>query len=205
MTYDLRNTEQGRKAETVQAGSRQQIEYIRADKRITDEGKRQQIAAVYLQAKRQLDALKADEANKRSSQITDLRRTLFGSPGTSDAQTAISYRDAQERVGALGLEDAGKAAKLLDQAELSGDEVMVKAIIQRAIDVQWVDVANKYIEAHPYYGAKLEELWNLDSESSEGIDAIGFMNSLTFHIDKPGELSGLFDERQIEAVANEAA
>lgn len=202
MTYDLRTTEQGRKAETIQAGLRQQIDYIRNDRKLTPEGKRQQVAAVYLQAKRQLEFLKADEANKRSNQITDLRRTLFGAAGTSDAQTAISYRDAQERVGALGIEDEDRAAKLLDQAILSGDDVLVKAVIQRALDVQWVNVANKYIETHPYYGAKLEELWNLDSESSEGIDAIGFMNSLAFHVEKPSELNNAHMDSQIEAVAN---
>ena len=201
MTYDLRTTEQGQKAATVQADLRMQLDYIRNDRKLTADGKRQQIAGVYLQAKRQLDALKADEANKRASQINDLRRTLFGSPGTSDAQTAISYRDAQERVGVLGIEDQDKAAKLLDQAQLSGDEVMVKAIIQRALDLQWVDVANKYIETHPYYGEKLEQLWHLDSHSSEGIDTISFINSAVFHVDRPGELSGYYDDAQIAAVA----
>lgn len=205
MTYDLRATEQGKKAETVHAGMRQQIDYIRNDSKLTAEGKRQQVAAVYLQAKRQLEFLKADEAQKRTAQITDLRRTLFGSSGTADAQTAISYRDAQERMGALGIEDEDKAAKLLDQAMLSGDDVLVKAVIQRALDAQWANVANKYIDQHPYYGAKLEELWNLDSDSSEGIDAVGFMNSLTFHIEKPSELNNLYDDARVEAVANGAA
>ncbi|UZX04016.1 hypothetical protein F8G81_16460 [Arthrobacter sp. CDRTa11] len=205
MTYNLRDTEQGRKAETVQAGLRQQIDYIRADRTLTREGKRQQIAAVYLQSKREIDALKADEANKRANEIGSLRRTLFGSAGTSDAQTAISYRDAQERVGALGIEDEGKAAKLLDQAMLSGDDVLVKAVIQRALDVQWVNVANKYIDNHPYYGEKLEQLWYLDSASSEEVNAATFTNSLTFHIEKPSELGNTHMEAQIEAVANGAA
>ncbi|MGF6833999.1 hypothetical protein QF015_002174 [Paenarthrobacter sp. TE4293] len=201
MTYDLRTTAQGQQAATVQEGLRQQLAYIRADKRLTDTGRRQQIAAVYLQAKNQLTALKNDESKKRTDQVNYLRRLLFGSAGTSDAQTAISYRDAQERVGVLGLEDQDKAAKLLDQAQLSGDDVMVKAIIQRALDLQWVDVANKYIETHAYYGEKLEELWHLDSESSEGIDTIGFINATVFHADKPGELSAYFDDNQLAGIA----
>lgn len=202
MTYDLRNTAQGLKAETIQSDNRWQLESIRNDKKLTPEGKRQQIAAVYLQTKKQLESLKADEAQKRSAQIESPRRTLFGTTGASDAQTAISYRDAQERVGALGIGDEDKAAKLLDQAMLSGDEVLVKAVIQRALDAQWADVANKYIDKHPYYGAKLEELWNLDSESSEGIDTVAFINATVFHLDKPGELHGYFDDARIEAVAN---
>jgi len=204
MTYDLRKTEQGQQAAKVQEGLRHDVAFIRADKRLTDTGRRQQIAAVYLQAKNQLTALKNDESKKRTDEITHLRKLLFGSAGTSDAQTAISYRDAQERVGALGIEDQDKAAKLLDQAQLSGDEVMIKAVIQRALDLQWVDVANKYIEAHPYYGEKLEQLWHLDSESSEGIDTIGFINATVFHVDKPGELSAYFDDNQLASVAGGA-
>lgn len=204
MTYDLSTTEQGRKAEPIKETLRWQIGNIRADKKLTEDGKRQQVAAVYLQAKTQLSALKADEAQKRTSKIDSLRRTLFGTTGTTDAQTAISYRDAQERVAALSYADSDKAAKLLDQAQLSGDEVMVKALIQRSIDMQWVDVANKYIEKHPYYGEKLEELWNLDNSSSEGIDTVGFINSLVFHAEKPSELSNYFDDAQIADAANGA-
>lgn len=204
MTYDLRTTEQGQQAEKVQADLRWQLEHIRNNGKLTAEGKRQQIAAVYLQAKRQLDGLKADEATKRTTQINDLRRTLFGSAGTADAQTAISYRDAQERVGNLGVDDEHKAEKLLDQAMLSGDDVLVKAVIQRALDVQWANVANKYIDKHPYYGTKLEQLWHLGSASSEEINNTTFTNALTFEISKPGELGNLFADNQIEAVANGA-
>lgn len=202
MTYDLRTTNQGQQAQNIQSGFRQQVEYIRADKRLTEQGKRQAIAATYLEAKQQLGALKNDESTKRTNEIGSLRRLLFGTAGTADAQTAISYRDAQERVGRLALDESDKAAKLLDQAMLSGDDVLVKAVIQRALDAQWADVANMYIEKHPYYGQKLEELWNLEGDSSEGIDTVAFINSTVFHLDKPGEISGYFDDARIEAVAN---
>lgn len=91
----------------------------------------------------------------------------------------------------------------MPSALLSGDDVLVKAVVQRALDAQWVNVANKYIDQHPYYGAKLEELWHLDSASSEDIGA-AFMNSLTFHIEKPTELNNLVDDSRVEAVANGA-
>lgn len=203
MTYDLRKTTQGQQAEKIQADLRWQLDNIRGDKRLTEEGKRQQIAAVYLQAKKQITGLQNDESQKRTIKVDSLRRVLFGATGASDAQSAISYRDAQERVGALSHADADKAAKLLDQAMLSGDDVMVKAVVQRALDMQWAEVANKYIDKHPHYGQMLEELWGLE-QNTDGIDTVGFMNAMVFNISKPSELSHLWDDAQFEALANGA-
>lgn len=201
MSYDLSRTPQGQKAETIQSTFRQQSEYVRGNKKLTDTGKRQQLAQVYLEAKRQLDALAANVQQQRETRVSALRRDLFGAAGTSDPQRAISFRDAQERVNALQHGDSAKAAKLLDQAELSGDDVMVKAVIQRSLEMSWADVANQYIEKHPYYGQKLEELWGL-SEPTDGIDTVGLMNAMVFQVSKPGELAHLWDDKQLEAVAN---
>lgn len=114
-----------------------------------------------------------------------LRRDLFGSTIT-DTQTAISFRDAQSRVG--GLADQEEALKLLDQAELAGDTVMVKALMQRAVERSWDEVANSYAEKHPHYRDKLKELLAL--QTPKGIFSNGdtFERGLLLNIQEPYEL-----------------
>lgn len=202
MAKSIRETPDGQKAEKIQAYFRNALDFIRADKRLTSEGKRQQIAGEYLRAAREVTAIKDSLATKKEQRIGALRRDVFGITGGDDAQRAISYRDAQERVGSLQLGDQDKAIKLLDQAELSGDEVMVKAIMQRSLELQWINVANIYIDKHPYYGAKIEELWELQQPDGILSDAAGMDNGFLLHVAKPGELDGLYGDAQIEQVAN---
>lgn len=40
---------------------------------------------------------------------------------------------------------------------------MVKALMQRAIELSWNQVADSYAEKHPYYGEKLKELLSLQT------------------------------------------
>lgn len=202
MAKSIRETPEGQKAEQLQSNFRQALESIRADNRLTPEGKRQQIAGEYLRTSRGINAIRESVAANKEQRIGALRKDLFGITGGSDAQRAISYRDAQERVGSLALGDQDKAVKLLDQAELSGDEVMLKAIMQRSLEMQWVDVANTYIDKHPYYGAKLEELWDLQQPGGILGDAAGMDNGFLLYVPKPGELDSLYNDGQIEQVAN---
>lgn len=149
----IRETPEGQKVEQAQADYNYLLESIRADNRLTPAGKRQQIAAAYLRAFRTVNEVKAKLDADKAKKIGGLRKDLFGLNGTADAQQAISFRDAQARAAELGLEDQEKALKLLDQAELSGDDIMVKALMQGSVELQWDQVANAYIDNHPYYGS----------------------------------------------------
>jgi hypothetical protein len=201
MAKRIRETPEGQKAESIQANYRYALDQIRADTRLTPQGKKQQIAAEFLRASREVTAIKEAVSAKNEQRLGSLRRDLFGTTG-GDAQTAISYRDAQERVGALQIGEQDKAVKLLDQAELSGDEVMVKAVVQRSLELAWDQVANSYIEKHPYYGAKLEELWELQEPDGILSGPDGMDNGFLLHVSKPNELGNLYSDGQIEAVAN---
>lgn len=201
MAKRIRETPEGKKAESIQANYHHAIDQIRADKRLTPEGKRQQIAAEFLRASRGVTAIKEGIAATKTQRISSLRRDLFGATA-GDAHSAISYRDAQDRVGALQYDEQDKAVKLLDQAELSGDDVMVKAVIQRSLELTWDRVANSYIEKHPYYGEKLEELWELQEPDGILSGPDGMDNGFLLHVSKPNELSNLYSDSQIEQVAN---
>lgn len=187
MAYNVRETAEGQRAIQIHDEYKTRLDWIRANKHLTHEGKREQITEVYREAKAELETLRAQAQEKRTKKVASLRRGLFGVSGTADPQRAISYRDAQDRVSKLELGDQDKALKLLDQAEMSGDEVMTKALVQRALELKWDKVANTYIDSHPYYGSKLEELWSAqESPLSEAL----LTNTATFYISQPSEVSG---------------
>jgi len=180
-------TPEGRQADQIHTNYAKALERIRSDKNLTSEGKKEQIAAEYNRAAGSLNAIKESFNTAKILRTHVLRRDLFGSAAT-DAQTAISFRDAQDRVGSLGQFDQKKALKLLDQAELSGDAVMVKAIMQRAIELSWTDVADSYGGKHPQYGEKLKELLSLQTPSGIFSSRETMEKGLILHLQKPAEL-----------------
>lgn len=54
-----------------------------------------------------------------------------------------------------------RALTLLRRAELAGDNILTMALVNRALEAGWVQVANSYIETNPFQGQRLEELWTL--------------------------------------------
>lgn len=180
-------TPDGQRAGQIQANYTAALERIRSDAHLTPEGKKEQIVAEYRSASNAINAIKDSFNSAKILKTHVLRRDLFGSTIT-DAQTAISFRDAQSRVGSL--EDQKEALKLLDQAELSGDTVMIKALMQRAVEESWNQVANSYAEKHTYYGDKMKELMAL--QEPKGIFSNGetFEKGLLLNIQQPDELWG---------------
>lgn len=205
--YSAHNTPQGQKAAELQESLRYTLADIRQDTKLTPEGKRARIAHYYLETKKAVEKLKAEEEANRTKTIAGLRRDLFGHSGVADANKAISIRDAQERVASLGLSDEDKALELLDRATLSGDDVLTKAIVTRAVEMQWVNVANTYIDAHPYYGSKLEQLWDIerpDPATSNGLASL-IQDGDTFHMFAPTEISNVYTDAALEQIAATAA
>lgn len=142
---------------------------------------------MYRSASNAMNAIKDSFKSAKILKTHVLRRDLFGRTIT-DAQTAISFRDTQSRVGSLG--DQKEALKLLDQAELSGDTVMVKALMQRAIELSWKQVASSYAEKHPRYEDKLKELLALQEPAGIFSNGDTMERGLLLHLQQPDELWG---------------
>jgi len=196
-------TQHGRAASEARSASRQRTDAIRADKRLTPEAKRAAIAREYLQTKQEVQALKAAESTQRASRRSELTKSLFGLEGFTTAQDAISYRDAQDRADSIPANGEEKALTLLKRAELSGDSILTKALINRALEAGWVNVANSYIEANPYQGRHLEELWALQEPAPMSAAALQaqIVEEATFEVPKPDEISSYASDAPIEAIA----
>lgn len=190
------NTPQALKAMALIGEHNRSIDYIRNNKDLTPEGKTKQIAATYLQYKRQVAALEAEDKAARASKADSLRRSLFGLAGSSDANATISYRDAQDRVAAI--QDENQALELLDRADLSNDEILTKAIVGKAAEFGWGNLVSSYTAKHPYYGSKLQELANLHADEN---NIEGIMNhAMSYNLSAPAEV-GRYSDSTIENLA----
>jgi hypothetical protein len=179
----------------------QWLERTRNDRTLSAVGKQQQIARKYLEYKREVAAIQAQQETNDQNRLKTLRRELFGMPGTTDGHAAIAYRDAIDR--ATRLEKEEDALSMLSLAEMSGDSTLAKAIAARGFQRGWNDLVNTYADQFPTSQTKFQELADLESAgnpSSQGTAQL-INTAMIYTIDKPNELSGLQTDRAIEAVA----
>lgn len=181
------------RAATWHAEFRTQLEKIRADQNLAPEGKRSQIARAYTEALKEIHQARADEERHATERQEYLERDLFGIIPTTGGADLISYRDAYDRVANLPQDGAQDAAiRLLTQAERSNDTHLAKAVIQRAMEEEWVGVLNRYAETHAGTEHKLQELFDMTTGTST---AFGLMASFvaegTYTLPVPTELRSL--------------
>lgn len=81
-----------------------------------------------------------------------LQRRLFGLPSGADATTAISYRDAADRVA--GIDDPVQLDELMNRAATAGDAMLLRAALAHAYQYGWRSLVTTY------GGAAADELLN---------------------------------------------
>lgn len=171
---------------------RRDLEGIRADPSLTASGKREQIALAYQQALGEIHQARADEERHIAERKEYLEDNLFNVTPRTGAADFISYRDAQDRVASIPADDAEDTAmRYLAQAERSGDTHLAKAVIQRAMEEEWVPVLNRYAETHAGTEPKLQELFDLTAGTRTTTSLMqSFITEGTYTIPAPAELSG---------------
>jgi len=169
---------------------------IRNDTTRTEQWRRQQIAKVFLKMKAELDADVDLQVEAKVRTQRSLEAKVFGVsslPGDV-ASLSISRRDAGDRVA--GLKTQVDAIRLLDRADRSGDEVLARAIAERALENDWADVANAFVDTRPHLSTAVEQLWNSrPATAAENMAGHMIRGSL-----QPGELHGL-SQHDIERLA----
>lgn len=195
------NTPQQQQANTLRVEYQRLMKDIRDDRTLSPHGQQKKLAALYLDYKPRLEKLGAEEDATRQTRAKDLRRDLFGLPGYADPNTAISYRDAQDRAANVG--DEQTALRLLSRAEISGDTSLAKALAARALDEGWNAAINQYADATPGSEAKFNELIDIEShgKGSSGMAQI-LGAAMAYTIEKPSELNMYNMESQLASLAN---
>lgn len=140
---------------------------ISTDVSRSDEFKREEIARIHDDAKTSVASeLERLARSAKEKSATDAA-SLFGTAGLSGdpASLAISRRDAGDRVA--GAKDRSELQSILDRANRSGDEVLARAVAEKAYDNQDVDTLNRFLDTRPHLNDAAQRLW--DSIDNSGL------------------------------------
>ncbi|MDV8058421.1 MULTISPECIES: hypothetical protein [unclassified Rhodococcus (in: high G+C Gram-positive bacteria)] len=137
----------------LKASHLEAISDIEADTRLSDEGKKIELAKAYEANQAAMDGYRAKfEAETDKASVTAGKR-LFG-PAATDPASLLSHRDALDRAEKITTEDDARAQ--IDRARYSGDESMVRALTMQAHRKGWDSVLGEVEKFSPGTGAKLD-------------------------------------------------
>ncbi|WP_433681937.1 hypothetical protein [Nocardia sp. CA-119907] len=165
------------------------------DSRYTTDGRRNLIAATYLAARKASDQAFEKYAAPHRARHQEIERKLFG-PGAKDHAAIMSWRDACDRVD--NLDGQEKAQRMFERACVSGDTMLAKAILQRAVRSAWNDLVDS-AGTHMPEQAELVQEW-LTTPSDTALTKI---KAMVYGVPRPRELGNANDE-QITKWADEA-
>lgn len=194
------------RSQQIQLDANDTIERLRNDKSLSAGAIRSKIAATHLATKRavadieqQIESSKSNESDywsKAAFGITD----LIGDNG-SPYPASAAYRQAQAEVDKIT--DPREATQLLARAEQSGDEMMARALSQRAYNERgffgaaWQPVMDAYTAKRPKQAEAISNLLANDPGALSGVGAAAYT-----HVHTPPEVARLSDH-QLEEVAND--
>ncbi|MGI8682421.1 MAG: hypothetical protein ACR2JO_09925 [Mycobacteriales bacterium] len=180
-------------AEQIRQDADTRISKIRQQTRIKPEVIRAAVARVHQTSQRQMADLQASAAQQSAAEQRRLTAKAFGIDDIADhavdrATLAVGYRDAMDRVA--GLETVREAEEMLNRAEATGDELLARAIAQRAftqrqVDTSWQEPLNSYLATRPHADEAISALLDAAPRTPQ----IGHL--LAFALPEPDELRGL--------------
>ena len=151
----------------------------------TDEYKRWMMAVDYTQISRGLSAeLERMAAGVIRTDRDDAER-VFGTRGLAGdaASLLISRRDASDRVASAST--SGELREILARATRSGDEVLARAVAERAMALQDAPTLHQFLEDRPALDSAVERLWRAEQAAENSIQFTMQLFAL-----KPSELQG---------------
>lgn len=131
---------------------------IRSDSSRTDGYKQWAMAVTSKQIRASMD----DELERMASRVVSLDRDdadrVLGVHGIKGdpASLVISRRDAGDRVASIA--DGAELRSLLARATRSGDEVLARAVAERALEMQSAETLNQFCADRPHLDSAVERL-----------------------------------------------
>lgn len=193
------------KAARIRDRLAKEIAHIDQQRDLSPAGRRARHAQAVVKAQDALSQLRADEAQRVADRRDELTKDLFGHVRPGDARV-ISIRDATDR--ASRVTDAKEAERLMNRAEMTGDEVLLQALAR--------ECAQRYNPLEPAYGILFQQ-WA--SEQPAGADTVEelsviademsdtghrLMRDRAFSITAlPGDIRGIGDLRALAAEADD--
>lgn len=112
---------------------------------------------------------------------------VFGIDGISGdkATLIISRRDAGDRVSKI--QNRGELLEMLDRATRSGDEVMARAVAERALEIKDAKALERFAEARPHLDSAVTRLWKAERQEEDG----GMAFTMALMALRPAELHNM--------------
>lgn len=166
-------------------------EDIRSDHTRTEEAKRWMLANAYMGRRTRVEQELSTMASRIVRNDRDDAERVIGTKGLAGdaASLVISRRDAADRVA--GVTDVDELRTLLRRATRSGDEVLARAIAEKALENGDGTTMQQFIADRPDLDSAAERLWNAQ-QARERSFGQSFGLSMNLSGLRPHELSGLY-------------
>ncbi|MGH3722035.1 MAG: hypothetical protein ACRDRI_24970 [Pseudonocardiaceae bacterium] len=199
------DTPERAKANKIRERLTKEIEHIDRQRNLTPQGRRARHAKAVVKARDELSHLRADEAQRVAQRRDELTKDLFGHVRPGDARI-ISIRDATDR--ASRVTDAKEAERLMNRAEMTGDEVLLQALAR--------ECAQRSNPLEPAYGVLFQQWANEQPVGADTVDELSviademndtghrLMRDRAFSITAlPGDIRGIGNLRALATEADD--
>lgn len=175
----------------LQSRYAQEAGAVSGNPRLSASGKKEALAGIWLQARNDMDSIRAVRRTELEQEQVRLKRQLFGLSSVEqlDPAKVSLMRDSIDRAVRYG--DEKQATSALRAAHRAGDTSLVKAIVSTAFDQSWFGLVDQYIELEPDQYGKLSELHAISRDVDSTDQAQAMYEAMTMTIEKPSELSGV--------------
>ncbi len=135
--------------------------------RLSDSGRRKDLAITFANYDDELSREIKAQADRIFTIDRDDASTVFGTKGLvgDPASLTISMRDAADRVDSIG--NQVELKQVLERATRTGDEVLARAVVRKAVESRYADVVNAFTAARPDLLDATERLWS--QEEAKGV------------------------------------
>jgi len=185
-------------ATRVQREFEQALLPIRADTTLTAEGKKRAIAGLFAPIVEEVMSIQRRETDRHERALARTEAEIFGASLGADTAGVVSSRDAFDRAESLPRDKEGlrQGKKLLERAEKTNDEALVRAVLVTALERGWADVVDDFRRRNTDLGPALDRYVTLreyDPSKSQ-------LSFYTYKITAPYEVATT-DPARLRAIA----
>ena len=166
------------------------VSELREDRDLSDEAKRRHMEEAYTAARARHERLAAEKQAAIAERLETARRAAFAPPrirGADPAMLSMSYRDALDRAQTR---DTRELEDLLERAEITGDEVLAKAILLRGYQREDERLVGRYLENRPEERRRWDEFMDAAQEANAAESVNGRLLSDAAAPRRPREIGG---------------
>jgi hypothetical protein len=186
---------------------RERVEALRADYRLSEEARREELAGLYEKARGTHERLAEEYRAGIREDLKKTRKAVFAAPtvGADGALNMLAYRDALDRTERKT--DPRELSEMLARAEVTGDHALARACLYRGFDLPGDAARTSIVQS--YFAKYPDELpkWEAFMGAAEAHNELEAMGVSVPAPEEPRELIERLEvlEEQLEERARRGA